>query len=449
MPQGLTLEQLKAMGGSSQQQPPQSTQQPTQGIQKPQAPGIQQPPQGGQQPGQGLDISQLKAMQKSTGDPTLDAMAHPETGQAAAKAVLQQSNSWLDNFVNFGQKLNGMAEVSKGFVKGGVKTLQDINSIAENINPTVKIGRKIEPQWAKDVNAKVGKFVDEHSQYSNPKQKIGGALETVAEVLAPEEKILGLGGKAAKAYQEGKVLKPLELNAKELLKVNKNKLKYLSKDAMETTKMVGGVIKDKAYGMTEEVKNLATEFKDILKGSNPEKNLKRAQAAGKDYWQKTVKLFEDNKSLINEKTLRAKLEKALHSDTTTSYASKFEKKDVTKKAIDGFINKVKEGTNLGVEQARTVWRKEAAKTTGALSKANDVIHNAVKEVVKESLPKAEQEAYDLYKEKMAKLFDVREILRAKKAATAGKEALVKTGLKVGGAVAATAEGAKRLFTGHW
>jgi hypothetical protein len=76
------------------------------------------------------------------------------------------------------------------------------------------------------------------------------------------------------------------------------------------------------------------------------------------------------------------------------------------------------------------------------------LHDAVKKIVKESLPAEKQLLYDEYKQKMAKLFDVREILRAKRDAKIGSKSLVKRVLPwAGGAVGAELlyEKAKQIF----
>jgi hypothetical protein len=75
------------------------------------------------------------------------------------------------------------------------------------------------------------------------------------------------------------------------------------------------------------------------------------------------------------------------------------------------------------------------------------IHDAVKSVIRENLPEEKKVLYDHYKTKMAKLFDVREILKAKNLANKGTSFVKKAGKAVigaGFAVGAVA-GLKKIF----
>ena len=176
--------------------------------------------------------------------------------------------------------------------------------------------------------------------------------------------------------------------------------------------------------------------------------LETAVNTGKTYLQKTFNLFENNVKAINQNQVRKQLKDALNADKFTSYASEFEKKDVSQKLIDSFLNKVKTGTNKGLEEARVAWRAEMENAQGKLSEGKNTFHRAIKDVISDTLPTEKKALYNQYKEKMAKLYDIREILRAKVEASTETLSLLEKGIKITG-IAGAAEGLKRIITGHW
>jgi len=302
--------------------------------------------------------------------------------------------------------------------------------------------------------------------------EIADIEKDVSQKFAEQGKSLGLAGKAG--YYGEKVgefaipigateevvrgatkipeeMKALKLSVDELKNINAKKLQWLSKDALSEGETIGGILKSKAYAMPKKMEGLANEFKDILKGS-PEEIRAKAANYGKSLYKKTLDLFEGSEKAINENTVRTRLTEALNKDLTTTYASEYEKADVTKKAIDGFINSVEKGTNKGLEEARMNWYAKVKNVSGKLSDANTVIHNAIKNVIKDSLPEEKQAIYDAYKQTMAKSYDIEEIMKAKiKTAvkkggsllkTAGK---VATGLGIAGGIGAGYEKVRGLF----
>lgn len=263
----------------------------------------------------------------------------------------------------------------------------------------------------------VSEKFSEYGKSQGAAGKVGYYGEKAAELLVPAKAVLG----AKKLVSAPKEIKALTLSTKELGKIKW--LDFLKSDNLVKEGTKGGLLTPTRYKVSEAVSKLATEFKDILKGS-PNQIMKKAQQLGNEYKNKSLGLFKDSEKLINEKVARKQLEQALHKDLTTTYASGFEKKDVTKKAIESFFSKVKTGTNKGLEEARMAWYSEAKKSSGKLSDANKVLHNAIKEMIERSLPEEKAAIYKLYKNKMAKLFDIQEIQGAK----------LKTAVEEGGSV---------------
>jgi hypothetical protein len=268
-----------------------------------------------------------------------------------------------------------------------------------------------------------------------PAEKAGGFIGEVAVAAIPAERILGLASKAKSIIGSKRAL---SLTAEELAKVNKKRLSYLSKESLDSAKTVGGIIKKKTLAMNEKVKGLQTEFRSLLGGST-EKNIGKVRGAIKQAVDDTFGLIKGSNKSLNLNTVKAKLKNKLMTDQTTSYSSEYELVDVTKKSLNGFLNKVKEGTVKGLEEARLVWRAEKKQTSGQLKKADEVLHTAIKNIIKDNLPEAERKLYDVYKTKMAKLYDVKEILRAKKEASLGKS-------KIGSILKKTAIGGAAVGT---
>lgn len=252
----------------------------------------------------------------------------------------------------------------------------------------------------------------------------------------------GVAGKIA-SKKANKVYKPLDLSTEELAKVQKKRLKYLSKQGMEMTPTEGGVLKSKKYKMTEQVKELSKEFKNVLVGKNAEENLTLAQKAGKALDKTSDDVIAANNKIINEKTLRSQLKKAIEGikgDTTFTTLSKTQKTNLRDSVIDDFMSYVKKGDLEGINNARKAWSGANRGADKTMSKANKVMHDALQDLIQKSLPEADRAVYQANKVKMAKLFDVREILRAKKAATIGKSAIKSVKKGIGAVTSAAALG---------
>ena len=237
--------------------------------------------------------------------------------------------------------------------------------------------------------------------------------------------------KASERLAKRKGREVLELSAEELKKINKTKLKFLGKEALGTAGKEGGIIKGKRYKMTKEVRKLQNEFKHLFKSSSADKNYEVAQKEGLNLDKSSDNIVGKYNKMMNEKVLRNKLQKVLNQDLTTSYASEFEKRDIAKKSIDSLINKIKTGDLKGLNKARKIWRSESKKASGTLSDAKEVLHKSIQEIIEGELPEVLRKIYKSNRTKMAKLFDVREILRAKGEATLGSS-ILKKALKTAG-----------------
>ena len=315
-------------------------------------------------------------------------------------------------------------EFGLGFLKGAGKSVIDL---AKSAGQTAEVltnpigyasqkaaGLKTPGEAAGEFVSKQAAPIEPQLEPKTPIEKAGAITENIAELAIP-------AGEAAKGIKEGSKLKEaLSLSADELNKVNGKKLEFLSKDSLaETGKTIGGFLRKKAYDVSDKVKPLLDEFGQHLTGKTPEENVDNIRKFMKDTWQNTKNLFTSNEKAVNESTVRRKLTNALNQDKSTTYATEYEKKNVVRNAVDNFINSVKKGTNKGLEEARNAWYSESKKMTGKLSDANKVLHDAIKTVIKDTLPENEQKLYDEYKKTTAKANDVKEILKAKVKASVG------------------------------
>jgi len=348
-----------------------------------------------------------------------------------------------------GQFATGVAKGIGRTVVDAVKMAKPAVDFMQQSNPLTQVIQNEFPA-VKKANQAVSSGIDKGLEYASsklqattPGEKTAGYAETAAEFLLP--------GKIIKEVADtSKEAKALQLTEEELKKINPKKLDWLTKDALSTGKTVGGIIKKKAYEMPQKLVELQNEFKSILKGS-PEEMRAGAEKLGKTFKDETLKLFDGNETAINEKTLVNKLEKAVADNTKTIYDSEMQRAETVKKSIKSFTKYVEKGTNKGLEEARMKWYAESKNATGKLSDANKVIHDVLKTAIKDTLPEEEKAAYDIMKTRMAKLFDVQEILKAKIKASIGQSTLGKVidKAKIPAGVLAAGEGARKLITGQW
>lgn len=354
----------------------------------------------------------------------------------------QGAKQQLGQMIPGGQKLFDVAsqKVGQGLQKIGYQPNQ---SVASNIQSTVEQKKGV-PQ---------GTLL----KGSTPIEKVAKTATEVAGAFAP----LGEGASAAEGVSKtigtGKELlaynawkKALELSPEELAKVNGKKLDWLSKDVLSTGKTKGGLLKSKTYEMPQKMKDLGTEFKDILKGT-PEQIRLNAENTGKGLRQNILDLFSNNEKAINQNQFVSKLKKAVADDTNIVYDTVKQQKETVDKAVKSFSKYITRGTNKGLEEANTKWYSESKNASGKLSDANKVIQKVIKTTIKDTLPEEQKTAYDTLKTKMAKLYDIQEIMKAKVKASVGTSVLknVANKLKIPAGTIATYEGAKKLITGQW
>jgi hypothetical protein len=346
-----------------------------------------------------------------------------------------------------------LADFGIGALKGAGRSIVDASQMSKSILglPAKLAGKAagIEaPGFVQEGNQfnenLVGK-INEGLEPSNKAQKIGGYAETAAEILIPSTWAL-------KATQGARALssarKALTMDAKELAKLSAGKFKKIFNIEKGELETAGGIIKEQYKKMPGKVKELAEEFKDVLQG-NPTDNLNKAKELGKGYWKRTLDLFEGEDRLLNEKTIRAYLKNAI--EENMSFDSPFQKKEILEKTIEPFMKQVKTGSLKGLEEARAKLSTISRDTSGKLKPAIDSLNKAIKTIIRENLPEEKKILYDAYKVKMAKLFDVREILKAKnlvlEKGSAVGNALKKTA--IGGAIVGGVTGAaatlKKIF----
>jgi hypothetical protein len=305
----------------------------------------------------------------------------------------------------------------------------------------------------------VSDWATEHPQAS---EALGAALN-YASVL-PIGKAVDLGTDALKTGStaakdlaksllpdaEKQATKALSLNPSELKEVNTKRLNWLSEDSLSSGETKQGLFTPKTYTMPNQVKQLATEFKDVLVGT-PEKVIQNATELGKGFRQKVLSLFTGSEKAINRDTFLNKVKSAIANDSETIYSTDKEQQQVASKAVANLSKHITTGTNKGIEEGLAKWYSESKNDSGLLSNANQVIQKVVKDTVKSTLPAEKAALYDTYKTKMAKLYDVQEIMKAKVKASIGKSTVqnIANKLKVPAGVIGAWEGGKRLLTGQW
>jgi hypothetical protein len=385
--------------------------------------------------------------------------------QAIQQHPEEDPEKLVNAFIAQGHQIEGLsvepkrsvvADVGVGALKGVGRTAKGLSELAGNVGnaylKSTPLGMAVNAfqkntiqkipavqNLNKNVSGAINRVSDtinQKLQPTNTAQKIGGAIETVAEFAVPITKL--------KKISDTKNI--LKLNPAELKKVAGTSLDYLKEKALRKLPVPGGTFRTAEYSMPKQIDELTTEFKQIL-SNNLEKTRNNAEKLGKQYYDKNLQLFEGNTKAINTNELVKRFSKAISEDEGTLYKTAFERKETVSKAIKSFTKFVENGTNKGLEEARVKWRKSLAGQDGTLNKANEKMHAIIKDVVKGTLPEEKKKLYDLYKNKQAKLFDIQAIIDAKKAAKVGtsklKEGLKKIGIAGGGVVAY--EGIKKLF----
>lgn len=344
----------------------------------------------------------------------------------------------LNNHPSFMQQAG---EFAKGVIKGAGRTITgtiDLAQNLQNINPVNILAEKIIPGM-KNINEKTKQIVDSGLEKVNKKlepsniaQKLGGYAETAAEVLIP-------GTKISQAIKEGgAAIKSLELSNLELKQLGGKALQYLDKKAIRQAPLeVKNFIGEKTPQMVQKVTDLASEFKDVLTNQDPQKNLENIINLGKNYKKMTLDMIKNHEIPMSIDSVKQGFKDALKKDTSIIFGS--DKKEITNKSLQGYANEVekllnkgKDLTNTTLEEARINWRAGNKNLQGNLSKTNELLHNVIKKVIKNTLPEEKRVIYDAYKQKMAKMFDIQTILEAKKAAQQGTKTITgKTAALIG------------------
>lgn len=325
--------------------------------------------------------------------------------------------------------------------------LTKINPLSNRIKEQVKktdLGKKIISK-GEEIEQKLITRAEKIIEPKTTAEKVGKIAGTIGQIATPT----GLGTNAyltttKTARQLSTAKKILSLSPKELKKISGTGLEFLKEKSLRKLPIKGGGFKTAEYSMPQQIEKLSSEFKDII-SSNLEKTRKNAEKLISNYGKKTLNLFSDNNPSINLNKLKISLKNAIKKDTSTIYGSEFN--EIADKAIKVFTSKVKSETAKGLEDARLAWRFEKKKATGKLSNANEAIHKVLKNTIKELLPEEKRKLYDVYKQKQAKLFDIQDIIDAKKAAKIGTSKLKKAGkvLGAGLGVYGIMEGAKKLL----
>lgn len=312
-------------------------------------------------------------------------------------------------------------DYATGFVKGLARTGLDIASISPQVHNVLEIGGLKEK-------------IEEKLKPESEKEKIGGYVETAAEIAIPS----GLAIKATKGIRNlSAAKKSLSLGLDDLSRISEGKFKKIFGIEKKELENIGGVIRTQTKKMPEKIDKLSKEFAEILQDT-PSKNLKNAQNLGAEFRKKTLDLFEGENKILNEKTIRAYLKKSI--EENMSFDTPFQKKEILNKTIEPFMKQIKQGSLKGLEEARGKLSVISRDKTGKLKPAIDELNKAVKKVIKSNLPEAKKIAYDEYSKKMAKLFDIRDILKAKNVASGTSAAkkvvsVLKKGLIVAGGYA--------------
>ena len=272
------------------------------------------------------------------------------------------------------------------------------------------------------------------------KKQINTAMDSVAgsfggETGAVKDNAVKLGKDLIAKIPEAKPIaeKALSLNEKELGAVDKSKLKYLTDKGFDMTKTEGGVLKNKMYKMTDQVKSLANEFKNVLIGKTPEENIQLVQNELGRLQQESKTAFDGANKSINKNTLTSGIRKSITNMRDTAYEamSKESKSAFTERSISDFMSHVKDGTLKGLDDALESFRSSNAKADATLSKANDATYQAVKKYIVDNLPTDKATVYKAANQSQAKLFDIAEILKGKIQASVGTLNKAGTALKWG------------------
>jgi hypothetical protein len=412
-------------------------------------------------------------------------------GQIADNTDVSGRNDTLNPFVSKGKNSllsgaiqeTGNAIGAGGEIAGAVATPVVKTLLQTDVNLAKGAYNLFAPGYIKDLVSKVGekaaqmdivpklqalgvKTASDWQDFSKKHPVLSGnisGLVNIASIL-PIGKAVDLGVDALKTGStaakdlaksllpdaEKQATKALSLNPSELKEVNTKRLNWLSEDSLSSGETKQGLFTPKTYTMPKQVKQLATEFKDVLVGT-PEKVIQNATELGKGFRQKVLSLFTGSEKAINRDTFLNKVKSAIANDSETIYSTVKEQQQVASKAVANLSKHITTGTNKGIEEGLAKWYSESKNASGLLSNANKVIQKVVKDTVKSTLPAEKAALYDTYKTKMAKLYDVQEIMKAKVKASIGKSTVqnIANKLKVPAGVIGAWEGGKRLLTGQW
>ena len=368
------------------------------------------------------------------GDPNYKPVADSNLPTTTGGVIQNEIGSGISSYLKQNNPLNPLlgTQTGQNIVKGAVK--MGAQSFKPFLTPFAMTA-------GKDINLPgVGKV----SANPTPGQALGLGVEAGLDALGLE------GGAAVEsAIPEAKTAaeKALNLTTDELAKVDKRKLEFLSKEAMEQAKTTG--LFKKTYAMVDEVKKLANEFGHILTGKNPEENLALAEKEGLRLENEARSVVKNNNKMLNTAQFKNALKESINGikDSVYRMASKDQKAALSEGAISDFMSYVKKGTLEGIDQAREAFRAANVGSDETLNKANDAIYKGVKKFIEDSLPEEERTVYREAKQAQAKLFDIREILRAKKAATIGKLTPLGNVAKTAGGIAAGVLGGEAIYKG--
>ena len=378
----------------------------------------------------------------------------------------------------FGQALTGAAKAGFGTISGLAQTaFAPVTPIVQAITPTaIQSLRTLNPQLAQAYDAVAPKIQEIASKNPESATLVGDVVNTILlglggglsegaikEGIAPsltKESLAGLKEGLTKDAITGDIKgaisgikekiagtptsiseKALSLNEKELGAVDKTKLKYLTDKGFDMTKTEGGTLKNKSYQMTEKVKGLANDFKDVLTGKTPEENIQNVQKELTRLQNESKTAFEGANKSINKNQLVTGIKKSISKMNDSIYEgyTKAQQDAFSNKRISDFLSHVKEGNLKGLDDALESFRSANIKADATISKAADSTYKAVKQYIIDNLPKEKAELYKSTNTAQAKLFDVAEILKGKIQASVGTlnkagKILKNTGLVTGGIV---------------
>lgn len=276
------------------------------------------------------------------------------------------------------------------------------NPITRAVEKNVPLVKKAN-QAISNAENKLLNTADQKLQATTQKQKVGGYVETAAELALPVLKV-------AQIRKASKVAGALDMSLDELKQLSAGKFRKIFNMEKGDLETVGGFAKNQAKEMPKKIGELATEFKNILTG-DVTKDMRNVKTAKTSLWNRTIKLVEDNNVSVTENEIRKIIGDKINDNVI--FDSVTQQGQTLKKTIDPFIKKIKTLDLKGLEEARGALSSSSRDASGKLKQSIDLLHSAVKDLIKEKLPEGERVVYDALKKEHAKLFDIQDILRAK------------------------------------